>query len=110
MLFIQSCPPLFLVSLASPNTDDLEERNLCCHFIRTELSPVEKGKGLPARGTYPWSWACVVTAKPSHIYSSETLLLLRHKFVLFITKSFPIERNFQTQLNPFFFFICEEKS
>lgn len=68
MLFIQSCPPLFLVSLASPTQMTLREEIHVTTSSEQELSPVEKGKVLPARWTYPWSKACVVTAKPSHIF------------------------------------------
>lgn len=107
MLFIQSCPPLFPDSLAPPNTDDLEGK--VATSSEQELSPVEKGKELPARRTYPWSTACAVTAKPSHIYYPE--ILFQNKFVLFIIKSFPMKRSSQEQLNPdSFCFVYEEKS
>lgn len=107
MLFIQSFPPLFLDTLVSPNTDDLEGR--VATSSEQELSPVEKGKELPARRTYPWSTACAVTAKLSHIYSPETLL--QNKFALFIIKSFPMKISSQKQTNPgFFCFVSEEKS
>lgn len=105
MFFIQSCPPLFPVSLASPNTDEREEVHAATSSVQ-ELSPVEKGKELPVGMTYPWSRACVVTAEPSPMYSPVTLLLLQYKFVLFVIKSFPTERSFQKQLNPESFFFC----